>query len=284
MIAVLVVGIFLTSLSPVYGVDVYTTSGQVYRATQYKIFDNTLVVSLKDGRQQKLLLREIDWGKTIGDKDVFQLVETGFVYTRDGKAIRSKVYMIRPDERVEIITPDNKILMYDKSDIDFVKVATSLIKEKIKINELDGSDSTTTPDNISALLAETGEVIYCNNGITLSSKGIPVVKFKFDLANILRDAKFGNLFLTYVIIQASAKNLSNTTLNLSYDDFILVTNEGVQVKPDSSKENTFFIQDLATNSMTFGTMRFFFTSSASSGAVEYLVYRGVYGRFKCRLP
>jgi len=282
-VSILVVGTILLPFSLVQGFEVYTKSGHTYSASQYKIFETTIVISLKDGRQQKLALDEIDWSKTLGDKNVFQLVETNLVYTRDGKAISSKSYMIRHDEKVEVLTRDDKILRYNKSEIDFGRIANYLMKRRIK--PLDGADrgerEVTLEDPSSPLLAG-AEDIYCSDSILISSNGNPLIKFKFEVTT-LKDARFSNLFLNFVTVKASAKNLSDTARTLSYSDFTLITSEGAEVKPDSSTDNTLFIGQLAKNAMTFGTIRFSFTVNTSAGFAKYLTYRGSYGSFKCAL-
>lgn len=276
------ISILLFSSYPTWGFDVYTKSGQSYSAAQYKIFDSRMVISLKDGRQQNLPVSDIDWNRTPGDKNVFQFVETPLIYLRDGKAIRSKGYMIRNEEKVEVVTQDNKILEYKRSDIDFGKIASYLMKRKIKLSQLEGQEQMTDMEGNSFPMPFVEEEFDCKNGLIISSNGNPLIKFRFE-ATTLKDAKFNNLFLNFVTIKASAKNLSDTSRRLSYNDFTLLTNEGIQVKPDASTENTFFIEQLDKNAMTFGTIRFSFTATSPTGTAEYLVYQGTYGRFKCRL-
>ena len=273
---------FLFSSYLTWGFEVYTRSGQSYSAAQYKIFDSRMVISLKDGRQQNLPVSDIDWKRTPGDKNVFQFVETNLVYLKDGKAIRSKGYMIRNEEKVEVITQDNKILEYKRSDIDFGKIANYLMKRKIKLSQLEGQEHIADMESNSLVMPFVEEEFDCGDSIVISSNGNPLIKFRFE-ATTLKDAKFNNLFLNFVIIKASAKNLSDTSRRLSYNDFTLITNEGTEVKPDGSIDNTFFIEQLDKNAMTFGTIRFSFTAASPTGTAEYLVYRGAYGRFKCRL-
>lgn len=267
----------------VQGFEVYSKNGQVYRASQYKIFENSMIISLKAGRPQKLPLHEVDWNNTLGDENVFQLVDTDLVYIRNGMVIPSKCYIVRHDEIVEVVTQEEKVLKYDRSEIDFEKIAVHLMKKKMKYQEEahEEEQKTTMSENLVSEPVTEGE-IYCGDNIVIPSQENPHIQFRFDVTT-LKDTKLDNLFLNVVTIKAAAKNLSDRVSRLSYEDFTLITDEGVKVKPDSSLDNNFSIGRLAKNAMTFGTIRFSFTANNSTGSAKYLIYQGSYGKFVCLL-